>query len=251
LKLLARDKSKKKDAVEMDLMDVNIELDASKANNEENIEANSYQLQYICNRMLSAIFKSKEEVPLEFKVIFSLIKEEINIKFLDEDPNTVYYAVGGLFFLRFVVPAIAAPHVYGLLPEPPSESTQRQLILIGKVIQSIGNMVLPGKKEEFMMTMHDYIESSIPKVKEFYDSIMISTADPGREAIEIPENIKLNSLAIIYGLFIGRVQQIKESLENLKDYLEIDPAPYIRKVDIIVQTYGEGVPKKVVKKKKT
>jgi len=127
-------------------MEVNLEIDENKGANAEAQEANAYQLQYVCNRILSAIFKSRDQIPYEFLQIFSQIKEEINNKFGDDDPNTIYYAVGGLFFLRFVVPAITAPHVYGLLPNPPSESTQRQLVLIGKVIQSIGNMVLPGKK---------------------------------------------------------------------------------------------------------
>jgi hypothetical protein len=121
-------KSKKSDTVDMDLMEVNVELDANKGANAEALEANSYQLQYICNRILNAIFKSKEAIPYEFKKLFCQIKEEINKKFVDENPDTVYYAVGGLFFLRFVVPAITAPHVYGLLPNPPSESTQRQLV---------------------------------------------------------------------------------------------------------------------------
>jgi len=243
-------KSKKSDKVDMDLMEVNIELDANKGANAEAIEANAYQLQYICNRILNAIFKSKDSIPYEFKKLFCLIKEEINNKFEDEDPNTIYYAVGGLFFLRFVVPAITAPHVYGLLPNPPSENTQRQLVLIGKVIQSIGNMVLPGKKEDFMVMMSDYVEGSIPKVREFYESIMLPVLDqPPRENVEIPAPIKLNALSTLYTIYVGRIKQIKEQMEALQGVLGIDAGPYIRKLDIIVQTYGEGVAKKKKKKK--
>jgi len=232
-------------------MEVNVELDTNKGTDAEALEANAYQLQYICNRILNAIFKSKDAIPYEFRKLFSQIKEEILEKFEDEDPNTIYYAVGGLFFLRFVVPAITAPHVYGLLPNPPSESTQRQLVLIGKVIQNIGNMVLPGKKEEFMLMMHDYIEGSIPKVKEFYEDIMQPMIDqPPRESVEIEQPIKLNALSTLYTIFVGRTKQIKESIEGLQGVLQIDAGPYIRKVDIIVQTYGEGVAKKKKKKKK-
>jgi len=97
-----------------------------------------------------------------------------------------------------------------------------------------------------MTMMHDYIEGSIPKVKEFYESIMQTMLEPPpiREFVEIPPSIKLNALSTLYTIFVGRINQIKESMEQLKDFFGIDPAPYIRKLDYIVQTYGEGVAKK-------
>jgi hypothetical protein len=113
-------------------------------------------------------------------------------------------------------------------------------------------MVLPGKKEEFMVMMHDYIEGSIPKVKEFYEEIMQPVGDiaPIRDIVEIPQEIKLNALSTLYTIFVGRVKQIKEGMEGMQNSLGIDAAPYVRKVDIIVQTYGEGVAKKKKKKEK-
>jgi len=101
-----------------------------------------------------------------------------------------------------------------------------------------------------MVMMHDYIEISIPKVREFYESIMINIQDqPPRENVEIPPSIKLNALSTLYTIFVGRIKQIKEQIEAIQGVSGIDAGPYIRKVDIILQTYGEGVAKKKKKKK--
>lgn len=47
-------------------------------------------------------------------MLFREIAEGVSDHFGDEDPNIVYYGVGGLFFLRFVVPSIFSPQMYGL-----------------------------------------------------------------------------------------------------------------------------------------
>jgi hypothetical protein len=72
------------------------------------------------------------------------MRESIVNKFKSDD--AVLKAVGGFFFLRFSCPAITAPHAYGLLENPPNENAQRQLVLIGKVIQNLANMTMPGVK---------------------------------------------------------------------------------------------------------
>lgn len=72
-------------------------------------------------------------------------------------PEQANQALGSFFFLRFICPAIIAPHVYGLQKglqhkslleltklfflEPPNEAFQRQLVLLSKVIQGLANNV--------------------------------------------------------------------------------------------------------------
>ena len=45
-------------------------------------------------------------------------------------------AVSGVLFLRFLVPAIVAPAVHGVLPEAPARVASRGLVLVSKVTDS-------------------------------------------------------------------------------------------------------------------
>jgi len=240
--------------VEMDLLDVNIEVDNAKGSDGAvgDVEANSLQLELLCNRILNALLKSTDRMPAEFRKIFSFVRTKIFEKFADEDQDTIYYAIGGLYFLRFVVPSITAPHVYGLLPEAPSVNTQRQLVLIGKVIQSIGNMVQPGKKEEFMMLLSQYIATSIPKVKDFYELISAEGGNPERRSVPVSDIVKANALGQLYTIFAGKDAKLNEAITMLAEQENFDPLPYIRKVGNLVETYGNEPPQnlKVKKKKK-
>src|SRR5690606_31540839 len=99
----------------------------------------------------------------------SNIRESSDLKF--NNPESYMKPVGGLFFLRFVCPALTCPHIYGLTQKPPNKYFQRQLILISKVIQSVANMTIPGTKEPYLLPMTDFVENNIPKVQSFYDQV--------------------------------------------------------------------------------
>jgi hypothetical protein len=59
-----------------------------------------------------------------------------------------------------------------LVIEPPNQVAQRQLVLIAKVLQSLANMA-NTKKEQFMDNMSDFLEKNIPKMKQFYDILLV------------------------------------------------------------------------------
>jgi len=115
-----------------------MELDAEKLADEgkdnEDTEANLYQLILACQKVFSSLQKAINNIPNEFIDIFSTVRGGIVAKW-PESSDAVYKAVGGFFFLRFVCPSLTAPHVYGLLEAPPNQICQRQLVLITKVIQ--------------------------------------------------------------------------------------------------------------------
>lgn len=75
--------------------------------------------------------------------------------------------------MRFVCPAITAPHYYGLLKEPPNAIAQRQLVLIAKVLQNLANLA-NTKKEAFMESMLDFIDRNKPKMIQYYKSLLVS-----------------------------------------------------------------------------
>lgn len=57
----------------------------------------------------------------------------------------------------------------------PNEQSRRQLVLISKIVQSIGNMATPGKKEPYLQFLVGFIEEHIPKVKALYDTLIVCT----------------------------------------------------------------------------
>jgi len=155
-------KRKEQNEGDMGILDLDVEVDTKNMEEGKDVESNSMQLQFICSRILGSIYKSAANIPKEFKMIFISIQEAIYKKFGEEN-DTIFYAVGGLFFLRFLGPSIFAPHVYGLMENPPCPAAQRQLVLIAKVLQSIANLVLPGAKEEYMGQLAGFVNKQIPK----------------------------------------------------------------------------------------
>jgi neurofibromin 1 len=157
------------------LLSVDMELDASKLADEGNdtadTEANLYQLILACQKVFSSLQKAIPTIPFEFIEIFANIRDGIIGKFPDSS-DAVYKAVGGFLFLRFICPALTAPHFYGLLPSPPNQIAQRQLILIGKVVQNLANLVRPTAKEAFMLRLSDFFDKNIPKMLKFYLDVL-------------------------------------------------------------------------------
>jgi hypothetical protein len=162
-------------------------------------EANVYQLILACQKVFTAIRTSIKSIPVEFKIVFQGMREAIMNKFNSED--AILKAIGGFFYLRFICPAITAPHAYGLLQAPPNAVSQRQLVLIGKVIQNLANMTMPGAKETFMQELNDFFSRNIPKMKLFYTEILQENTNDQEETsvVETTDAVRHNALAYLWG----------------------------------------------------
>ena len=190
-------------SVDVSLLTMTMELDQTKVLGDDlDTDTNLLQLQLICQKLLNVIIKtSVRNIPADFRKIFIEIDNSVMSKFGSND--AVYKGIGGLFFLRFICPALTAPHVYGLLETPPNQVTQRQLVLITKVVQSIANMQEPGKKEEYMVALRDFIVKSIPKITTFYDNLRAAVnlseniENYETTVIDVPEEVKMNGLAAV------------------------------------------------------
>eukprot|EP01130_Rhizamoeba_saxonica_P005967 TRINITY_DN2364_c0_g2_i1.p1 TRINITY_DN2364_c0_g2~~TRINITY_DN2364_c0_g2_i1.p1 ORF type:complete len:1839 (+),score=361.72 TRINITY_DN2364_c0_g2_i1:78-5519(+) len=227
---------KKTVAANLNLIDLELDINKMDEDAIADLEANTYQLQHICQLMLTNIFRSAEEMPGQYRIIFHRVRDSISEQFPDEQ-DSLYHAVGGLFFLRFVIPSIFAPHVYGFISEPPSPTSQRQLVLISKVLQNIANLVLPSKKEAFMAALTDFIELNIPKVIDFYEEIMIPPPTRDIIFIEVPRTAKMNALCTLYGMFHSKSDKIKGYFVD--NYLEEKGGL----VDDIMEKHGAPPPK--------
>lgn len=200
---------------EVSLLAVSMELDTEHdLADDVDTDTNLLQLQLICQKIMTVLVKtSLKNIPAPLREIFVEIDHSVSQKF-PGSVDAIYKGLGGLFFLRFVCPAISAPHVYGLLPSPPNETTQRQLVLITKVIQSIANMQEPGKKEQYMMVMSSFITTSIPRIIRFYDNLReaanINThSDIYEREIKVPDEVLLNGLASTQVVLSHEADKIK------------------------------------------
>eukprot|EP01122_Echinamoeba_exundans_P015110 TRINITY_DN703_c0_g1_i2.p1 TRINITY_DN703_c0_g1~~TRINITY_DN703_c0_g1_i2.p1 ORF type:complete len:1930 (-),score=307.00 TRINITY_DN703_c0_g1_i2:3006-8795(-) len=223
------------------LLSLEMEVDPNKFGNDAftDSEANVYQLILACQKVFTAFRTSIDKIPPEFKEIFSSMRESIVNKFKSDD--AVLKAVGGFFFLRFACPAITAPHAYGLLENPPNESCQRQLVLIGKVIQNLANMTMPGAKEQFMQQLSDFFSRNIPKMRQFYNDLL-SANFANAESTEIvatPDIVRVNGLGFI-------MEHIHLQQAKLKSHFEIeaDSDDRLRELNDTLKELLEVYPKK-------
>jgi hypothetical protein len=122
------------------------------------------KIQDICKDILEAVFASTDECPLE-------LREIMRFTMLECEKSFVGYGemcVGGLFFLRFMCPAIISPHLFGIVASSPESNAARTLVLICKVLQNIANGGGESeKKESFMRCLSKFTTSMVIQTKSF------------------------------------------------------------------------------------
>jgi hypothetical protein len=176
------------------------------------------------------------------------LKDAVYFKFASED--AVFKGVGGFLFLRFIGPAITAPHAYGLLEFPPNQRAQRQLVLIGKVIQSLANMQMPGQKEVFMQSLNDFFARNIPKMKDFYIALLAfdTFGVPRTQPVEVPNVVVNNVLGWCYSHILTNQTKMRGLL--VESFAPNEAAELNKGLDELIERYGDKAPKKIAKEDK-
>ena len=76
----------------------------------------------------------------ELQLLFKHVRTSVEECFGRQSNNLLSQGVSALCFLRFIVPAILYPNMWGLYPGLPSENVQRSLKLVAKTIQNLANL---------------------------------------------------------------------------------------------------------------
>ncbi|EPT04342.1 hypothetical protein FOMPIDRAFT_43939 [Fomitopsis schrenkii] len=142
---------------------------------EKNVEA----LVYWCQEFWSSIYEARHECPPEMRRLFEHIRRLVERRYgLHDEQNRDLpsQSVSAFCFLRFMVPAILHPHLFGLWPGLPDARVQRSLTLIAKVIQNLANLNSSVQKEDFMRGVKDFLTSSIPHMVDYI--VIVSTPEP-------------------------------------------------------------------------
>jgi neurofibromin 1 len=193
-----------------DNTDFELEVDPHKMEeaNVGNLIVNKYTLLLTTQKLYQNIVESSEFVPREIKSLLYEVSSAVSQKYHDYK----YKSVGAFFFLRFVVPSITTPHIYGLLEIPPDEMSQRNLILLAKVLQNLANEVQFGSKEDYMTKLNDFISENINSLHIFLDSIAGSRETIGN--FTVPENVKSNALCCLHSYIHNNLNKILSCLES-------------------------------------
>ncbi|KAG2393976.1 hypothetical protein C9374_003740 [Naegleria lovaniensis] len=122
-----------------------------------------------CGRFLDKMMSPEviDMMPKELRLIARFIGQVSDSLQLDTP-----VLIGGYIMLRFFNPAIATPDAMNLTTKKKTKVSQRNFILITKVIQNLANNVLFGNKERFMICMNDFLTQKKDVMREYLMSII-------------------------------------------------------------------------------
>ena len=205
----------------MSILSTEFEVDPTKLGAGADEETQTYMLAQRARQLVLCITQSTPNMPAELRAVAHRLAQEVHARF----PGCERIAIGGTFFLRFICPALLAPHCYALLMTPdrrrpvvPGARLQRQLVLLGKVLQNLANGVLFGKKEPFMARMNQFITRNLDTVGRWMDEIS-SDAAPCHEA---PADVPHATLADTHQFLLAH---ISANLAKIQANLQQAAAP--------------------------
>ncbi|KNC56032.1 uncharacterized protein AMSG_02044 [Thecamonas trahens ATCC 50062] len=146
-------------------------------------------------------------------------------RLLEEHTNSQNsIAVGGFFFLRFLVPAITAPESYVLVSEAPLPDERRALIMVGKVLQNLSNNKEFGGKEQHMQQLNDFIFSNKNEVNALFERLCKMDVFVAPPPVEIP---KKHFEAAQLKLFLHTKRNLLKVVNDLLESKEGTPADIV------------------------
>ncbi|KAM0791284.1 hypothetical protein ACM66B_005758 [Microbotryomycetes sp. NB124-2] len=153
---------------------VAIEIDPAKMKTgvkEKEVMHNLHELHEWCIVVWNAIYDARQQCPDDLRRIFKHVQRVAQDKYGDEQKNIRWTSVGAFMFLRFFVPAILNPKLFGIVKSPPDPKAQRTLTLIAKTLQGLANFSSFGQKEPWMVGMNLFLQDHTPGYVDFIDHI--------------------------------------------------------------------------------
>jgi len=126
---------------------------------------------YFCKLFLDNIIASLHSMPFGIRWISKQLVNHAKHKFPTVTSQQIDLLVGGLIFLRFIVPGIVSPESHGIVTHV-SAMARRNLILIAKVIQNLANGCTFNKKEYFMLSMNPFITDHTIALHDYFVTLL-------------------------------------------------------------------------------
>ncbi|KAJ4350062.1 GTPase activating factor [Didymosphaeria variabile] len=156
---------------EINEKDPECEVDPNKVSSQHELDRNWRRLINLTEDLWRAIYNSVSRCPQELRLIFRHIRACAEDRFGDFLRTVKYSSVSGFLFLRFFVPAVLNPKLFGLLKDHPKPRARRALTLIAKSLQGLANMTSFGTKEAWMEPMNSFLNTHRQEFKTYLDNI--------------------------------------------------------------------------------
>ncbi|KAH3910004.1 hypothetical protein HBI56_128760 [Parastagonospora nodorum] len=183
---------------EINEKDPECEVDPNKVTSQHELDRNWRRLINCTEEVWRAIYNSISRCPQELRLIFRHIRACAEDRYGDYLRTVAYSSVSGFLFLRFFVPAVLNPKLFGLLKDHPKPRARRTFTLIAKSLQGLANMSSFGTKEAWMEPMNTFLTSHRLEFKKYLDDICsVSTASSA--AVPIPPSYS-TPIAILHRL---------------------------------------------------
>ncbi|KAK7058960.1 hypothetical protein VNI00_001584 [Paramarasmius palmivorus] len=203
-----------------------IEVDPMRSGkSSRDIERNVETLVQWCRKIWNQIFSARQSCPPEMRRFFRTVRELVEKRFpLQDNRELPWKCVSAFVFLRFIVPAILHPHLFGICAGLPSERVQRSLTLIAKVIQSLANLNANVQKEEFMAGVKDFLRESLPAMTDYLLAVSsapeetrapMSTRSPEHQQAVAHLNQRLSSMQVLYRESIPSIPHLVDPARQL------------------------------------
>ncbi|KAI0308203.1 Rho GTPase activation protein [Multifurca ochricompacta] len=193
---------------------VSIEVDPLRnAKGPKDVERNVDLLVYWCREIWEQIYSTKHQCPHEMRKSFEYIRQLVEKRYpsgpdADTNSDLPRQSVSAFCFLRFIVPAILHPHLFGLCSGLPDMPVQRSLTLIAKVIQSLANLNATVQKEEFMRGVKSFLEERLPEMFDYI--LVVSTPGPDESPQPSSDEAHIRSRAV------RALNERKQAMSDLK-----------------------------------
>jgi GTPase-activator protein for Ras-like GTPase/SH3 domain len=162
------------------------EIDPSRTENPMDVPPNMDNLVSTTQLFFDRITRSVDECPVVVRKVCERLVSAIAAKFPNET-KIRYIVIAGFVFLRLLVPVVVSPELFGYIPPRPlSENARRGLMLISKVLQCLGNQVVFGKKEEFLIPMNAFLRRHTELCHSFFDALPALSPD---DVVESPPQL--------------------------------------------------------------
>ncbi len=188
-----------------------LEVDPTKCTEAE-AQAHQPLLRSWAERFLSAVFDSLPTCPAALRWMCARVVGASVERFADSKVSSA----GGFLFLRFICPALMTPKARGVLTIDPPPLTQRNLLLISKLLQNLANNV-EFKKEPFMMPLNSFVTDKQADMARFFDKfIAVDLAARSEQPLSTAADADAVHLPYVHAFVAKHVDKVKQSLVAYK-----------------------------------
>jgi hypothetical protein len=148
-----------------------LEVDKNRLVSSDDYKKNLKMIQIILEDLVNRLMISLDQCPVPLRRLFAVVDRLAKEKF-KESEKIRYTAVGGFIFLRFFVPAILNPKLFGLMEHLPDDKQSRTMSLLAGVLQKIANLTKYRDGDDYHVLLNDFITAKTTLTKEFVDKLV-------------------------------------------------------------------------------